>query len=75
MALSILYGAGLGVVLVTAVVVVASMLSSQISRGEEGQPPATPEPPAQGRRVKVLWVDGQPTLSYSIVRLPRHWLN
>lgn len=34
-----------------------------------------PEPPALCKRAKVLWVDGQPTMSYSIMRRPGHWLN
>lgn len=37
--------------------------------------PPAPEMPARYRRRKILWVDGQPTMSYSIVRLPKHWAN
>lgn len=81
--MSVLYGLGLGALLAGLVVVMASMLSSQISQEEEerrsqaeqrSQAEAEP-PPAQCRRAKVLWVDGQPTMSYSIVRLPRYFLN
>lgn len=75
--MSVLYGLGLGALLAGLVVVMASMLSSQISQEEEerrSQADAEP-PPAQCRRAKVLWVDGQPTMSYSIVRLPRYFLN
>ena len=68
--MNVLFWVGVGLGMLSVVVVTAaSMLSSLISREE------AKEPPAQCKRAKVLWVDGQPTMSYSIMRRPGHWLN
>jgi len=73
--MNVLYWVGVGLGIWLAVAVVAGVwIGAWLGRSAQHYP-EPPAPPAQCRRAKVLWVDGQPTMSYSIMRRPGHWLN